>query len=182
MARRGSLAGIAPGAAAARRHGDRDSPARPCWCARAAIVISPSRPTVRASSIAAMISSWCGRLNQLEPEGSERSWRATRRLHLTRRAIDRLLRRKHDQEGVDHRRTASDDHLRRRPAARRHVGTGRQHDLRDRRTGNRPAARLGFRRRAHRAHHVGSRARGSRSSLSRVPAGRRGGAVHHHAR
>ena len=57
-------------------------------------------------------------------------------------------------------------------------GDGRDHHLRDEHTGDRPAARVRGRRRAHRAHEARSRARGRRSPVARVPAWRRGGPLH----
>ena len=86
------------------------------------------------------------------------------------------------QESGHHGRAASDDHSRRRRrAARCHVGTGRDHHLRDGCTGDRPAACIGGRRRSHGAHEARSRARGRRSPLARVPAWRRGGPLHDHS-
>ena len=56
-----------------------------------------------------------------------------------------------DQESDDHRWAASDDHSRRgAPFAWRHMGTGRDHHLRDGRVDSRSAARVLGRRRAHR--------------------------------
>ena len=51
------------------------------------------------------------------------------------------------QESRDHWRAASDDCADRRGIARRHLGAGRHDHLRDSLTGNRPAARVGCRRR-----------------------------------
>ena len=86
-----------------------------------------------------------------------------------------------DAESRDHRRPGSEDRDHRRTTARCHVGPGRHHRLRDLRTGNRPAARVGGRRRAHRADEARSRARGKRSLVARVPAWRRSGALHDHS-
>ena len=76
-----------------------------------------------------------------------------------------------DQEGVDH---GWADRARVRGWTRRahrcHVGTGRDHHLRDERSGERTAASACGRRRAHSAHDGRSRARGGWPPVAGVPA------------
>jgi protein kinase-like protein len=92
--------------------------------------------------------------------GAGRSSRATRRIRLTGRTVGWVCRRKHAEESGDHGRDPSHDRFHgRHRVARRHVGTGRDHHLRD--TGHRPVARVGCGGRFHRAHKARSRARGT---------------------
>ena len=98
--------------------------------------------------------------NQLLGTGaqSDRARRARRfrhaheSVHLSRRTVDRVCRRTDTQESGDHGRATWHDCSRGRRFAWRDVGTGRDHCLRDRRDGDRPAARVGCRRRARCAH------------------------------
>ena len=73
------------------------------------------------------------------------------------------------QESRDHRRAGRDGCADGRWIAWGRLGAGRHDHFRDSLTGNRPAARVGCRRRAHSAHEARSRARGRRSRLARVP-------------
>ena len=87
---------------------------------------------------------------------ARRSRRGQKSVHLPQRTVDRVCRRTDAQESGDHGRATRHDCSRGRPTARRHVGTGRDHCLRDLRAGDRPAARILGRRRAHGAHEARS--------------------------